>query len=140
VEELRRKSWEDLHSLWWQCCKERNRVDTASEELKRLHAGYGESEAKARGRAVKITQRSIKQALTERFYSWEDARKLAANDPEVDLSGISPAYHAPSFLEEEPEELPEKDEEGEEGIKHEEEEPKEEREPLAKPTLLEKNT
>jgi len=30
--------------------------------------------------------------LTERFYAFEDARKLAANDPEVDLTGEGPAY------------------------------------------------
>lgn len=30
--------------------------------------------------------------LTERFYAWEDARKLAVNDPEVDLSGEGPAF------------------------------------------------
>lgn len=41
---------------------------------------------------VRRTQRAIKQVLTERYYSWEDARKLAVNDPEVDLSGDGPAY------------------------------------------------
>lgn len=41
---------------------------------------------------VRRTQRAIKQVLTERYYSWEDARKLAVNDPEVDLSGEGPAY------------------------------------------------
>lgn len=47
-----------------------------------------------------MTQRGIKQALTERFYSWEDARKLAANDPEVDLSEKGPAYVPENFVEE----------------------------------------
>ena len=41
---------------------------------------------------VRRTQRAIKQVLTERYYSWEDARKIAVNDPEVDLSGEGPAY------------------------------------------------
>ena len=34
----------------------------------------------------------VKHVLTERFYAWEDAVKLARNDPEVDLSGEGPAY------------------------------------------------
>ncbi|MCJ1464290.1 54S ribosomal protein L4 mitochondrial [Pseudocyphellaria aurata] len=76
VEELRRKSWEDLHSLWWVCVKERNRLATEMHERTRLKAGYGDYEAKARDYAVRTTQRAIKHALTERWYSWEDARKV----------------------------------------------------------------
>jgi len=34
----------------------------------------------------------IRHVLTERFYAWEDAVKLAKHDPEVDLSGNGPAY------------------------------------------------
>jgi hypothetical protein len=41
---------------------------------------------------VKITMRSIKHTLTERFYNWEDAVKLAKEDPEINLSGKGPAY------------------------------------------------
>lgn len=77
VEELRHKSWEDLHSLWWVCVKERNRLATEKHERKRLKAGYGDFEAETRDRAVRMTQRAIKHALTERWYSWEDARKLS---------------------------------------------------------------
>lgn len=49
---------------------------------------------------VRKTQAGIKHVLTERFYAWEDARNLAEQDPEVDLSGRGPAY-APggSYLE-----------------------------------------
>ncbi len=52
VEELRGKSWEDLHALWWVCCKERNRIATEAFERKRLDAGYGEHESKSRDVAV----------------------------------------------------------------------------------------
>lgn len=43
--------------------------------------------------------RAIKQVLTERYYSWEEARKIARNDVEVDLSGDGAAY-TPSHFEE----------------------------------------
>lgn len=40
---------------------------------------------------VRKTQAAIKHTLTERFYAWEDARKLAQQDPEINLSG-GPVY------------------------------------------------
>jgi len=48
VEELRAKSWDDLHRLWWVCVKERNRIATASWERKRSNLGFGKAEAQAR--------------------------------------------------------------------------------------------
>ncbi|KAI9857356.1 MAG: 54S ribosomal protein L4 mitochondrial [Trichoglossum hirsutum] len=104
VEELRNKSWEDLHSLWWVCAKERNRIATQSFERTRLKAGYGDFEAQRRDTTVRRTQRAIKQVLTERWYSWEDARKIARTDREVDLTGNGPAYK-PRDLEDDVEEL-----------------------------------
>jgi large subunit ribosomal protein L47 len=52
VEELRGKSWEDLHALWWVCAKERNRIATESYERKRIDAGYGDFESTFRDRTV----------------------------------------------------------------------------------------
>lgn len=36
--------------------------------------------------------RAIKHVLTERYYLWEDAHKLARIDPDIDLSGQGEAY------------------------------------------------
>ncbi|KAF2971149.1 hypothetical protein GQX73_g2473 [Xylaria multiplex] len=110
VEELRHKSWEDLHKLWWVCIKEQNRLATARKERTRLKFPDGVEEGAARlaevgslwwrgdqvftvllirfYQQVRKTMRSIKHALTERWYLWEDARKLAETDPEVDLSNV----------------------------------------------------
>ncbi len=43
---------EDLHTLWWECCKERNRIATEAYERNRLEAGYGDYESKRRDIAV----------------------------------------------------------------------------------------
>jgi len=85
VSELRNKDWEDLHRLWWVCIKERNRISTEEYERQRIRAGYGEYEASNRDKEVRRTMRCIKHVLTERWYAWEDARKLAETDPEVNL-------------------------------------------------------
>ncbi|MCJ1225787.1 54S ribosomal protein L4 mitochondrial [Toensbergia leucococca] len=103
VEELRHKSWEDLHSLWWVCVKERNRLATEKYERKRLEAGYGDFEARARDRVIRMTQRAIKHALTERWYAWQNAQRIAKDDPNIDFAahGRKPIYK-PKALEEMP--------------------------------------
>ena len=51
-------------------------------------------------RAVRMTQKAIKQVLTERYYSWQEAELLAQEDPEIDLSGEGPVYNPMEFEEE----------------------------------------
>lgn len=46
-----------------------------------------------------MTQRAIKQALTDRYYSWREAEELAKNDEEIDLSGEGPTYVPRDFVE-----------------------------------------
>lgn len=44
-----------------------------------------------------MTQRGIKQVLTERYYSWRDAETVANDDPEINLSGDGSVYNPRDF-------------------------------------------
>ncbi|KAJ2907391.1 uncharacterized protein MKZ38_003248 [Zalerion maritima] len=102
VEELRAKSWDDLHKLWWVCCKERNRIATAANMREEYEMGFGDNEGDERDAVVLKTMKSIKHTLTERWYAWEDAVKLAKEDPEIDLTaGEGQAYTPRDYLSEE---------------------------------------
>lgn len=54
VQELRSKSWDDLHRLWWMCVKDANRTVTNEAERVRLDAGYGEYESDERLEEVRF--------------------------------------------------------------------------------------
>ncbi|OZJ06687.1 hypothetical protein BZG36_00383 [Bifiguratus adelaidae] len=71
--ELRQKSFDDLHKLWYVLLKERNRLATQNEEARRL--GITKQMWTNRGR-VKKCQKSmarIKFVLNERQNSYEQA-------------------------------------------------------------------
>ncbi|KAL8382725.1 hypothetical protein RB595_006490 [Gaeumannomyces hyphopodioides] len=101
TQELRGKSWDDLHALWWVCCRERNRIATANHARDKHDIGFGAQELGTRDETVRRTMKSIKHVLTERYYAWEDAVKLAKEDPEINMSGEGPMYTPSSYYEEE---------------------------------------
>jgi hypothetical protein len=83
--ELRNRDFDVLHRLWWVCAKERNRLATARIELKRITAGTGEAEIKARDKTVQKTMKAILDTLAERHTAYSEAYELAKNDPTIDL-------------------------------------------------------
>jgi large subunit ribosomal protein L47 len=84
--ELRNRDFDVLHRLWWVCAKERNRLATARIELKRITAGTGEAELKARDKTVQKTMKAILDTLAERHTAYSEAYELAKNDPTIDLA------------------------------------------------------
>lgn len=63
VEELRRKSWEDLHALWWTCCRERNMISTSLAELERSELGFGKREFEVRDEEVGFPLSTMESVL-----------------------------------------------------------------------------
>ncbi|BFZ56557.1 54S ribosomal protein L4 mitochondrial [Savitreella phatthalungensis] len=98
AEELRAKSFEDLHGLWIACLKERNILSTQDQERRRQRlvgrspgqTVPGEKEAAYRKNTVKRTMARIKFVLHERQTAYYEARELAALDE--DVKGFVPDY------------------------------------------------
>lgn len=86
AEELRKKSFEDLHALWILCLMERNILATQRHERRRQQIpSEGKTEAVERDRTVKRTMAGIKFVLNERFLAYQDAIVLAKTDGTIDL-------------------------------------------------------
>lgn len=50
---------------------------------------------------IKKTMKAIKYTLTERLYTWQDARDVAQTDPEINLQGTEGEIYTPSAYEDE---------------------------------------
>ncbi|KAG4304707.1 hypothetical protein PORY_001760 [Pneumocystis oryctolagi] len=78
--ELRLKSFEDLHRLWYLCLKERNIIATQKHERQRLRIFTGIEEASKRDHQVRLTMARLKFVLNERIRAWREAKKLKEED------------------------------------------------------------
>ncbi|KAJ3366975.1 39S ribosomal protein L47, mitochondrial [Allomyces javanicus] len=70
--ELRQKSFEDLHKLWYVLLKERNLLATQKLEAKRLNVDFLHKDRVVK---CKKSMARIKGVLTERQLTWEEAQK-----------------------------------------------------------------
>ncbi|KAJ3308815.1 hypothetical protein HDV04_000767 [Boothiomyces sp. JEL0838] len=71
--ELRNKSFEDLHSLWWVCIKEMNKLLSQQQEARRFKVFFTQD---TRKHQVKLTMARIKQVLWERRKNWMEANEI----------------------------------------------------------------
>ncbi|GJJ15627.1 hypothetical protein Clacol_009905 [Clathrus columnatus] len=91
--ELRRKSFKDLHTLWYILLRERNLIDTQKGELRRFRLSVHPF-LRQRARECRLSMTRIKQHLTERSKAYMQAAYLrrqlrmnkAQEDPQKPLS------------------------------------------------------
>ncbi|KAF5360500.1 hypothetical protein D9756_005024 [Leucocoprinus leucothites] len=84
AEELRLKSFKDLHTLWYVLVRERNLLATQKEETRRM--GVQNPEFQVNGRKLYHVRKSmarIKQVLNERRLAYEKAYDIASAQREV---------------------------------------------------------
>ncbi|KAI8897598.1 mitochondrial 39-S ribosomal protein L47 (MRP-L47)-domain-containing protein [Globomyces pollinis-pini] len=71
--ELRNKSFEDLHGLWWVCLKERNKLASQKQEARRFQLFFPHTD---RVHQVKLTMARIKIVLWERRIAFLQAKEV----------------------------------------------------------------
>ncbi|EPY49961.1 ribosomal protein subunit L4 [Schizosaccharomyces cryophilus OY26] len=81
AEELRWKSFDDLHGLWYNCLRERNLLLTQATEMKRLLINVPDY-SKDRVKTVNKTMATIKFVLWERERAYQAAKDLEKKESE----------------------------------------------------------
>eukprot|EP00842_Homolaphlyctis_polyrhiza_P005763 jgi/Hompol1/6188/HPOL_004098-RA len=71
--ELRNKSFDDMHKLWWVCIKEQNKLCSQQEEARRFNMFFPHKE---RLRELRLTMARIKQVIWERREAWMQAQAV----------------------------------------------------------------
>ncbi|KAJ1678535.1 54S ribosomal protein L4 mitochondrial [Spiromyces aspiralis] len=84
--ELRNKSWEDLHKLWYILIKERNMLASQKEEAKRAGITYQFFSNTARIIKCKKSMARIKTVLNERRLAYEQVQRERKNNAQKDPS------------------------------------------------------
>ncbi|KAG9119014.1 54S ribosomal protein L4 mitochondrial [Ceratobasidium sp. 392] len=110
--ELRRKSFKDLHTLWYVLARERNLLATQTQESRRLEIDTDTfTNILQRDRRCKKSMARIKQVLNERRLAYDQAVKLhqegvtpeqLAADEEARLDAKTAPARAAGMLEAEP--------------------------------------
>ncbi|QLQ79932.1 hypothetical protein HG537_0C05810 [Torulaspora globosa] len=82
IPELRRKSFEDLHSLWYTCLKERNILARENHLLKNSVEGH-QGQYEELSEKIRTTMWRIKHVLSERDWAFKIAREEFASEKEA---------------------------------------------------------
>ncbi|KDQ06786.1 hypothetical protein BOTBODRAFT_49175 [Botryobasidium botryosum FD-172 SS1] len=103
--ELRRKSFKDLHTLWYVLLRERNLLATQKHEAMRLGADYGRhTSIIPRTHRVSKSMARIKGVLNERRLAYEAAVELYRTQPQGEgIPVLENIYEELSEVEVEPE-------------------------------------
>lgn len=75
VQELRRKSFEDLHTIWYTCIKERNILERESKIYSTLDGSEQSNPFAVASANVRDTMWRVRQVLAERQRGWENGVK-----------------------------------------------------------------
>lgn len=82
--ELRNKSFDDLHGLWWSCLKERNKLESQKQESRRFKLYFPFAE---RAGTVRDTMARVKGVLWERRIAYLQAQALVEGKSQVETFG-----------------------------------------------------